>query len=81
MKHLVPEYTFNPETESGIDVCAEVTVAYANEYRKKVKDYSLSQLFTEVSELQIDYDNHAPLGIRILDILREGIDRHLNRNN
>ena len=33
MKHLVPEYTFDPETEYGISVQADVTLAYAGEYR------------------------------------------------
>lgn len=80
MKHLVPEYTFDPETESGMDIEAEAVKAYAEKYRKKIKDYTLGQLFTEISELQIDYDSNAPLGIRILDIIRKGIDNHLYRN-
>ena len=62
-----------------MDINVEVIKEYADMYREQIKDYSFAQLLQEVSELQIDYDDHCPLGIRILDIIREGIERHLNR--
>ena len=80
MKHEVPDYTFDPEKESGLDTYHETLNNYVHAYRKKIKEYTLPQLLDEVSNLQIDNDRHAPLGIKILDVIREGIDRHINRN-
>lgn len=82
MKHVAPEIPIDTDftKERGIDLEAELSVAYANEYKEQIKDYDLEQLFKEVSELEITYDRNGALGIRILKILVDAIyawiDRH-----
>ena len=81
MKHIAPEIPLDTDLTrvSGIDIDAELTVAYADEYRDKIKDYDLEQLFEEISELQIDYDRSGALGIRIINILVKAIDEWVER--
>ena len=81
MQHLTPEYTFDPETESGLDVHAEAVKNYAEEYKKEViADATLEECLRLISELQIDHDEHAVVGLRVLRAINERIDFHINRN-
>ncbi len=82
MKHVAPYIPLDMDLtkESGLDIDAELTLAYADEYKEQIKDYDLEQLFKEISELRIDYDRSGALGIRIIKILVEAIDAWVHRN-
>lgn len=81
MKHLVPEYTFDPKTESGLDAWTEAVQKYVDDYDNRVIQHlSFADCLKEVSELTIEQDKHTVLGLKVLDRIVAQIDRHLNRN-
>jgi hypothetical protein len=80
MKHKIPDYTFDPDAEYGMDVEVEITTAYIKEYSIKIKNYNLQKLLVEISELEIDFDSNSVLGIRVFNVLHIALDNLLNRN-
>ena len=81
MKHLVPEYTFDPEKERGLDIHLEKSKEYLANYKEEVIDHlTLDGCLEAISELQIDPDTHAALGLSVLRALLERVDYHVNRN-
>tara|TARA_R110000851_G_scaffold299886_1_gene455922 strand:- start:53 stop:298 length:246 start_codon:yes stop_codon:yes gene_type:complete len=80
MKHKIPEYTFDPNSEYGMDIEGETVREYVKEYSIKIKNYNLQQLLVEISELEIDFDSNSVLGIRVFNMLHIALDNLLNRN-